>query len=150
VQAIGDGQVDIIAKVGERAATVSVSVKATKSISAPDFVVDVLPVLTRIGCNSGSCHGALAGKGGLKLSLRGYDPETDRFALACQALGRRIDRMHPEQSLMLLKPTRGLPHGGGKKFDIESEEYRRILEWVKAGVSPPDPKVAQVVSLEVL
>src|SRR5258708_7713594 len=84
----------------------------------------VIPILTRAGCNSGACHGALAGKGGLKLSLRGYDPDTDHFVLTRQALGRRIDRQHPERSLMLLKPTLALPHGGGQKLDVASPEYQ--------------------------
>src|SRR4051794_25619483 len=67
------------------------------------FLNEVMPILTRLGCTSGACHGALAGKGGLKLSLRGYDPPTDYFVLTRQAGARRVDRLQPAHSLMLLK-----------------------------------------------
>ena len=67
----------------------------------PDFRNHVIPVLTRLGCNSGACHGALAGKGGFKLSLRGYAPADDHFVLTRQAQGRRVNRLEPAQSLML-------------------------------------------------
>ena len=80
--------------------------------SSWSFRNDVLPVLTRVGCNGGSCHGAAAGKGGLKLSLRGYDPESDYEVLTHQANGRRVTAFNPAASLLLLKPTMGVPHGG--------------------------------------
>src|SRR5947209_6340714 len=82
---------------------------------APSFRNEVIPILTRNGCNSGACHGALAGKGGMKLSLRGYDPEADHFVLTRQALSRRIDLSDPAGSLMLKKATRTVPHGGGTR-----------------------------------
>ena len=72
------------------------------------------------GCNSGACHGALAGKGGLKLSLRGYAPEDDHFVLTRQAKGRRVNPLEPAHSLMLLKPTLAVPHGGGQKVEVNS------------------------------
>src|SRR5215213_10078219 len=75
------------------------------------FSNHVVPILTRAGCNSGACHGALAGKGGLKLSLRGFDPETDWFVLTRQALGRRVDLTNPADSLMLRKAAKQMPHG---------------------------------------
>jgi hypothetical protein len=117
---------------------------------APDFRTQIEPVLTKAGCNSGSCHGALAGKGGLKLSLRGYDPDADHFVLTRQALGRRVDRQEPEKSLMLLKPTRQMAHGGGKRFDTDSEEYRRIAAWIAAGAPAPRPDAPSVKRLEVI
>src|SRR5215211_466435 len=91
--------------------------------AAPNFRNQVIPILTRAGCNSGACHGALAGKGGLKLSLRGYDPEADHFVLTRQALSRRVDRTEPEKSLLLLKPSRALPHGGGRRFEVGDTDY---------------------------
>src|SRR5947209_4450332 len=82
--------------------------------AVPSFRNDVVPLMTKIGCNSGACHGALAGKGGMKLSLRGYDPAADHFVLTRQALGRRVDKLDPAHSLVLLKPTMALSHGGGQ------------------------------------
>src|SRR3989442_4030721 len=90
------------------------------------FRNEVIPILTRAGCNSGACHGALAGKGGLKLSLRGYDPQSDHFVLTRQALGRRVDRQEPARSLLLIKPTMVLPHGGGLRLEAGSAGYRLV------------------------
>src|SRR5262245_17207379 len=150
VRATGDGEATVRAKVGDRTAAVAVTVTGTKAPFEWDFRTQVEPVLTRAGCNSGSCHGALAGKGGFKLTLRGYDPQTDHFVLTRQAGGRRVDRTTPEQSLMLLKPTKGLPHTGGKRFETDSEEYRRLRDWIAAGAKPPRPDAPAVQRLEVL
>jgi hypothetical protein len=112
-----------------------------------NFRHQVEPILTRFGCNSGACHGALAGKGGLKLSLRGYDPEADHFALTRQAQARRVDVQRPDESLFLLKPTRTLPHGGGTRFDTESDEYRILRDWIAAGAPGPketDPALERI------
>ncbi|MCI0684257.1 MAG: DUF1553 domain-containing protein [Gemmataceae bacterium] len=118
-----------------------------KTGSEPSFRNHVIPILTRIGCNSGACHGALAGKGGLKLSLRGYAPEDDYFVLTRQANARRVNLGEPARSLMLLKPTLALPHGGGLKLDVESPEYRLLAEWIAQGApgpSPNDPRIARI------
>jgi hypothetical protein len=115
----------------------------------PEFINDVLPVLTRAGCNSGACHGALAGKGGLKLSLRGYDPEADYHALTLQALGRRANPREPDASLMLLKATKAVPHGGGRRFRDDSDEYRRIHAWLAAGAPGPDANAPKLVGVSV-
>src|SRR5437868_2581320 len=90
----------------------------------------IIPTLTKIGCNSGACHGALAGKGGLKLSLRGYAPEADHFVLTRQVLGRRVDTVEPNRSLMLLKPTLAVSHGGGQKLEVGSLDYQVLADWI--------------------
>ena len=74
----------------------------------------MIPVLTKMGCNQGACHGALAGKGGFKLTLRGYDPEVDYDTLTRQSIGRRINLAEPANSLILRKPTMQIAHGGGR------------------------------------
>ncbi|MGH9341306.1 MAG: DUF1549 domain-containing protein [Acidobacteriota bacterium] len=107
--------------------------------NAPSFRNDVLPVLTKAGCNSGACHGALAGKNGFKLSLRGYDPVTDYQVLTREALGRRIVPTAPAHSLVLLKPTLTIPHGGGKRFETGSRDYQIIADWIASGTPPPSP-----------
>lgn len=137
VRATGDGDAVVTATVGGKSSTARVVAARTKDPFAWSYRNHVIPVLTRVGCNSGSCHGALAGKGGFKLSLRGYDPETDHFVMTRQASGRRVNRSEPEQSLVLLKPTRGLPHGGGKRFESDSEEFQRVRDWIAAGAAGP-------------
>ena len=107
----------------------------------------VLPVLTRAGCNSGACHGAAAGKNGLRLTLRGYGPEVDYDVLTRQALGRRINKTAPEESLFLLKPTGAIEHGGGVRFAADSPEYRVLAEWIAAGLPRPrddDPAIVKL------
>src|SRR5262249_51703125 len=115
----------------------------------PSFRNHVIPILTKAGCNSGACHGALAGKGGLKLSLRGYDPESDFFVLTRQAGARRVDRQEPAKSLMLLKPLRKLPHGGGKRFEDDASDYRLLLAWIAGGADGPHDADARLDRLEV-
>ncbi|MFQ5930685.1 MAG: hypothetical protein ACE5MK_13415, partial [Acidobacteriota bacterium] len=120
---------------------------AEPALDAPSFRNDVLPVLTKAGCNSGSCHGALAGKNGFKLSLRAYDPETDYEVLTRQALGRRVVKTAPAHSLILLKPTLTIPHGGGKRFEIGSQEYQILADWIASGTPPPsaaDPFIEEI------
>jgi hypothetical protein len=105
--------------------------------------------LTKLGCNSGACHGAAAGKAGFKLTLRGYDPELDYNVLSRQSLGRRINKIEPAKSLMLLKPTMAIGHGGGKRLEVGSLEYKVISEWIAGGMAAPAESDARIVRLEV-
>ncbi len=102
-----------------------------------------------MGCNQGACHGALAGKNGFKLSLRGYDPDADYDTLTRQSDGRRVSLSAPSQSLMLLKPTLAIGHGGGKRFAVNSLEYRVIAEWIAAGAPRPGDSDVQIQGIEV-
>ncbi len=149
VRAAGDGEAVITAEAGGRRAMARVTVTGTRAPVAWDFRTHIEPVLTRAGCSSGACHGALAGKGGFKLSLRGYDPATDHFVMTRQAGGRRVDRTEPGQSLLLLKPTRALPHGGGRRFETDAPEYRRLHDWIAAGANGPQPDGPRVERIEV-
>ena len=100
---------------------------------APASAITSFRCLTKAGCNSGACHGAAAGKNGFTLTLRGYDPDADYDALTRQAAGRRVNKLEPAKSLMLLKPTEAVPHMGGKKFEPESPEYACSRDWIAAG-----------------
>ena len=107
----------------------------------------VQPVLSKAGCNAGACHGAAAGQNGFRLSLRGYDDEGDFITLTRQALGRRINPADPGRSLMLLKATGTLPHKGGKRFEVDSQEYRIIVDWIASGTPGPsqeDPRIERI------
>src|SRR5882762_3114474 len=88
------------------------------------FLRDVAPILNKVGCTAGTCHGAAKGKNGFKLSLRGYDPQLDYEALLYDLEGRRFNRADPARSLMLAKPTQQVPHGGGLRFDVKSDYYK--------------------------
>jgi len=112
-----------------------------------NFQRHVMPVLTKAGCNTGGCHGALAGKGGFRLSLSAYDPEADHLSITRDALGRRIEPGDPLHSLLLTKPTSAAPHKGGKRLDPRSDDYRILAEWIAAGAPGPsatDPRLDRI------
>src|SRR3954471_19959954 len=94
-----------------------VSLGSLHAESAVTFVRDVMPILNKAGCTQGTCHGAAKGKNGFKLSLRGYDPDLDYRPCINDLSGPPFTRADPGRSLMLLKPTAQLPHGGGLRFD---------------------------------
>jgi hypothetical protein len=108
---------------------------------APDFETQVVPVLTRAGCNSGACHGAAIGRGGFKLSLLGYNPDLDYDSLVEEFEGRRVNLARPEQSLVLRKPSGRLQHEGGVKLPGGGEGFRLVLNWIQAG-APRAPRRA--------
>jgi len=95
-----------------------------RSVSSRSFINDVIPALTRSGCNQGTCHGAAAGRGGFKLSLRGYAPELDHVSITRSLRGRRICIVQPDQSLLLRKPLMQIPHMGGQALRPGSANSR--------------------------
>jgi len=149
LRAVGDGETTISAACDDMRASIKIKVAKTREPEVISFTNHVIPVLTKLGCNSGACHGALAGKGGLKLSLRGYDPPADHFVLTRQAGARRVNRQEPHKSLMLMKPTLALPHGGGLKLDVKSPEFRVVGDWIANGahllaLRAPDPTLERI------
>jgi len=139
-------------KSGETSATVSfqgqsceikISVAPAEEERPIRFRNDVLPVLTRVGCNSGKCHGSASGKDGFRLSLYGYDPEGDHFRITRELSGRRIDLADPEHCLLVNKATGDVPHTGGMLIDRDSLNYRRLLLWLAQGANP-DPSETPV------
>jgi hypothetical protein len=111
------------------------------------FRREVVPILTRAGCNSGACHGTPTGKNGFRLSLRGYDPASDYYSLRREFAGRRLDRFHPDASLILAKATSRVPHEGGKRFDPDEVQYKLIRGWIARGAH--DDSAAPPVQLDV-
>ena len=109
------------------------------------FRNDVMAVLSKAGCNQGTCHGNFNGKNGFRLSLRGQDPDFDLAALTRDMLGRRTDPHRPTDSLILLKATAAIPHEGGKRFEVNSLAYDILARWIAAGMpaDPPDTPVLQ-------
>lgn len=125
------------------------TVRGADAPASPSFRNHVLPVLSKAGCNSGACHGALAGKGGFKLSLRGYDPNSDYHAITRQARGRRVELADPGSSLLLTKPSGAVPHKGGLRFEVDSLDYRIIANWISAGAPGPSDQDPLVERLEI-
>ena len=98
-----------------------------------DFIRDVNPVITKLGCSAGTCHGAKDGKAGFKLSLRGYDPIFDVRSLMDDHAGRRVNFASPDDSLMLLKATGAVPHEGGQRTKYDDKYYRILRAWIADG-----------------
>src|SRR6202034_1762946 len=146
---VADGEAKITARAKGITASVAVRVKDSHAPFTWSFRNHVIPVMTKVGCNQGACHGALAGKNGFKLTLRGYDPDVDYDTLTRQSIGRRINLSDPEHSLMRLKPSMRIPHGGGLRLDPKSLEYRVIAEWIAAGTPRPADSDPQITALNV-
>src|SRR5437879_4367777 len=113
------------------------------------FRNDVMAVLSKAGCNQGTCHGNQNGKNGFKLSLRGEDSSYDWKALTRDMLGRRSNPYRPEESLILLKATAAIPHEGGRRFGHDEPEYDILRRWLAAGMPADTSTVATVTKLVV-
>ena len=147
LRARGDGQATVTAEFEGRRASLTVRVENATGSRVWSFRNDVQPVLTKRGCNSGACHGAAAGKRGFKLSLRGFDEFADHATLTRRAVGRRVNRIEPDQSLILLKPLGELSHGGDMRFEDGSESHAILKGWIEAGAAAPredDPRLLKV------
>jgi len=130
---LADGQTKLIAKWQGFTAETAVSVVDAVKPRPISFHLDIMPVLTRSGCNTGSCHGAARGKDGFRMSLFGFDPQGDYQRITREIGVRRINLAIPDQSLMLLKSTGAVPHTGGKRFEVGSTYFNTMLSWLQAG-----------------
>ena len=137
VTGLSDGQATLTVKLAELSAAVSVSVATIADKPAPSFKNDILPILTRCGCNMGGCHGKLAGQNGFRLSLRGYAPEWDHEWITQEVSGRRIDLGFPEKSLLLAKPSGAIPHDGGVRFRPDSRMFQTLRDWIASRATRP-------------
>ncbi len=134
VRPLQDGQVRIIVGYGAHLTEVSLAVEDVAATQIVDFSNQVIPILTKLNCNGGGCHGKATGQNGFKLSLLGFYPEDDYEFIVKEGRGRRIFPAAPEKSLLLQKATGEVPHGGGIRMTKESQEYRTILRWIEQGV----------------
>ena len=130
------GTTSIEVRVGEHIERVQVVVATNDAEPPIRFATDVVPVLTKLGCNSGGCHGKATGQNGFKLSLLGFEPEFDYRAIVRQARGRRLFLGDADRSLLLRKATASVPHGGGRRLEVESDDYRVLRSWIARGVPP--------------
>lgn len=132
---------------GVKAATTALVQRADVPM-ARSFAGDILPVLTKLGCNGGSCHGALNGQSGFKLSLFGYEPAADYDMIVSKHDGRRINKADAARSLLIEKPSFKVKHGGGKVLREDSAEYRALVDWIAAG-APRQPGERQMTALRI-
>jgi hypothetical protein len=142
-----NGLAAIAVSFGDQATTVPVIVSHMGESRPINFPNRVVPVFTKLGCNSGGCHGKQSGQNGFRLSLLGFDPELDYATLVKETRGRRLFPASPDDSLLLLKGTGVVPHGGGKKLEPTSDEYKVIRRWIAAGMpygNEKDPTVAKI------
>ena len=133
VQAKSSGSAEVAVSAAGKSAQVKVDIRLPAAARLHSFRHDVMPVLSKAGCNQGSCHGYSLGKNGFKLSLRGSDAAFDFTALTDEFYGRRINKHNPAASLLISKPLGDLPHQGGVRFDHGSLSHDYLLKWVKEG-----------------
>lgn len=146
VRAAQDGRATITIAAGGKTALAIAVVSGAQRRTPPDFANDVVPLLSRFGCNSSGCHGKAEGKNGFKLSVFGFDPDADYRALVMEGRGRRLFPAAPERSLVLRKVSGGIPHGGGVLISSETPYYRTLLDWVSAGAprGTGEPRVERI------
>jgi len=144
-----DGAGDLTFELAGQSVRVPVKVSGATEAHRPSFVQDVMPTMSKVGCNAGTCHGSAKGKNGFKLSLRGYDPLSDHRALTDDETGRRFNRVDPDKSLMLLKPSGTVPHVGGALMKPGEPYYEMLREWI-AGGAKLDLDSPRVRSIEIL
>jgi hypothetical protein len=149
IRAVGDGEVHITALARECTARITVLVKDSGRSPALHFGTDVMPILSKAGCNAGTCHGNFNGKNGFRLSLRGENPAFDLDSLTRDTQGRRTCVFDPDASLILRKPTGRVPHEGGVRFRRDSEEYAVLRRWIAGGLRPDDRAAPALTRLEV-
>ena len=145
---LNNGTTTITAKTPEGlSASLAVVVEQFHEATPINFPNQIVPIFTKAGCNGGGCHGKSAGQNGFRLSLLGFEPGEDYEHLVKEARARRLFPAAPERSLLLLKGVATLPHGGGKRLDPESDDYRLLVRWMTQGMpygSAKDPTVERI------
>ena len=134
-----NGEAPVTASFGGKTGQAKVTVREADLQRSWSFANDIVPIFTKYGCNTGGCHGSPAGRGGFRLSLFGYEPDYDFDQVTKDQDGKRVNLQIPAKSLILLKPTLQIPHGGGPRFKTEDADYKLIQAWVKAG-APQKPE----------
>ncbi len=147
VSPLKDGVATVKVADGGKETTVAIYVEGVANQIQINFKNQIVPIFTKLGCNSGGCHGKASGQNGFKLSLLGFYPDEDYEYLVKEARGRRLFPTSPAESLLLLKATGKSPHGGGKRMEEGSYEYRMLYRWIEQGMpygSPDDPYVVGI------
>lgn len=149
VRPVADGSTFIVIEHSSGTYRLPVTVRGLKDARAVDFQSEVAPILSRYGCNSGGCHGKASGQNGFKLSLFGFDTVADYQAIVEESRGRRVFPSEAGRSLFVQKAVGAVPHGGGKRFELNSEAGRLLTSWIQSGARPASPESPRVVSISV-
>jgi len=144
-----DGDTTLQIQFRGQSAEIPVSVKEATTPRPISFQLDVMPILTASGCNTGSCHGSARGQDGFMLSLFGYDPQGDHFRLTREMSGRRINLALPAESLFVTKATGAVPHTGGKLFEVGSPSHQTLVQWIRDGVPYDQSDIPLPVGIDV-
>jgi hypothetical protein len=147
---LADGEATITITHGGSTASTKVLVSGFARPRPVDFQGEIVPLLSRYGCNTGGCHGKASGQNGFKLSLFGFDAAWDYDEITKRGRGRRVTAGAPDHSLLLAKATNILPHGGGRRLEPESEAYQMLRAWIAAGSPPSAPDAPRVTGLEIM
>ncbi len=144
----GDGTATITAQIADGpAGSTQVTVAHFGNDPLVNFPNQIVPIFTKLGCNSGGCHGKASGQNGFKLSLLGFEPTEDYEHLVKEGRGRRLFPASPDKSLLLLKPIGVVPHGGGTRMEVDTHSYRLMRRWIMQGMpygKDSDPTVARI------
>ena len=144
-----EGTAEVRIRLGTLSAKVPVQVRDVANFPPVHFATDVMPLFSKLGCNSGGCHGKASGQNGFKLSVFGFDVQADYDALVKEARGRRVFPAAPQSSLFLTKPTGQVPHGGGRRLDAVSADYQLLRAWIAQGMPFGGDNPRHVVGLRV-
>ncbi len=149
VRPVGDGQTTVTIESNGKSQTIPVKVAKAAADIPVSFTREIVPILTRAGCNQGACHGAQHGRGGFKLSLLGFDPLFDHAQIVQSAEGRRVVLSDPERSILIMKPALLMEHGGGERIKPNGREFDRFKRWLEDGAPEASVKDPEAASIEV-
>ena len=144
---LANGTTTVTATFGDKKASVPVTAEKVGENLPINFANQIVPIFTKLGCNGGGCHGKASGQNGFRLSLLGFEPDLDYMTLVKEARGRRLFPGAPDQSLLLMKAAGGMAHGGGKRLEPGSDEYKLIRRWIMSGTpygNADDPIVTKI------
>ncbi|WP_397568996.1 DUF1549 domain-containing protein [Schlesneria sp. T3-172] len=150
VEPLADGQTELVIQYESFSTRIPIEVSHSKDPAEFRFRNDVLPVLTRAGCNTGKCHGSASGKDGFRLSLFGYDPAGDHYRITRELSGRRINLAAPADCLLVNKAIGQVNHTGGQCIEPDTAHYQTLIQWLTAGAQPDPEDTAKPVRIEVL
>jgi len=147
--AVADGHSELIVRLGDARTNVAVQVRGVDRFPPLHFDNDIMPLFSKLGCNSGGCHGKQSGQNGFKLSVFGHDSQADFSALVHEGRGRRLFPAAPTRSLLVQKATGGAPHGGGMRCAADSLDSQMLTEWIRQGAPRGNHDACLLVGLEI-